>query len=311
MTENADVQHTHETSPTQFVQAGDIRFAYRRFGPRGGIPLLLLNYFAAHMDNWDPKLTNGFAAEHDVILVDYPGIGRSSGEAPSTVAALTNHCVAFCRAIDLTHLDVVGFSLGGAIAQQFGAAYPHIVRRIILLGSGPQGGEGMVFGDLSVDELDDVPALLMKAFFTPSEASQAAGRAYVERLKSRVDDRDTSVSKQSASVQLAALREWGIIPPSDRFEMLSKIPHPTLIVHGNKDVVLMPINAFLMAEHLPNAQLIVYPDASHGAQSQHAEIFLEHAALFLTDRTGCGAGRDDGERGQHRAPGSLKVIPPL
>jgi pimeloyl-ACP methyl ester carboxylesterase len=302
---------THETAPTQFVQAGDIRFAYRRFGPRGGIPLLLLNYFAAHMDNWDPKVTNGFAAEHDVILVDYPGIGRSSGETPSTVAALTNHCVAFCRTIDLTHFDVVGFSLGGAIAQQLGAEYPDMVRRIILLGSGPQGGEGMVFGDLSVDDLDDVPALLMKAFFTPSEASQAAGRAYVERLKSRVDDRDTSVSKQSALAQLAALREWGTIPPSDRFAMLSKIHHPTLIVHGNKDVVLMPINAFLMAEHLPNAQLIMYPDASHGAQSQHAEIFLEHVNLFLKDRTGCGAGSDDGESGRHRAPGSSKVIPPL
>jgi pimeloyl-ACP methyl ester carboxylesterase len=119
------------------------------------------------------------------------------------------------------------------------------------------------------------------------------------------------VSKQSALAQLAALREWGTIPPSDRFAMLSKIHHPTLIVHGNKDVVLMPINAFLMAEHLPNAQLIMYPDASHGAQSQHAEIFLEHVNLFLKDRTGCGAGSDDGKSGRHRAPGSSKVIPPL
>ena len=123
----------------------------------------------------------------------------------------------------------------------------------------------------------------MNAFFTPSWASQAAGRAYVERLKSRVDDRDASVSKQSALAQLAALREWGTIPPSDRFAMLSKIHHPTLIVHGNKDVVLMPINAFLLAQHLPDAQLVMYPDASHGAQSQHAEIFLEHARLFLSE----------------------------
>jgi pimeloyl-ACP methyl ester carboxylesterase len=192
---------THETAPTRSVQAGDVQFAYRRFGPRGAAPLLLLNYFAAHMDDWDPKITNGFAEEHDVILVDYPGIGRSSGQTPSKVAALTNACVAFCRAIGLTQFDVVGFSLGGMIAQELGAEHPGLLRRIMLLGTGPRGGEGLVFDDLSVEELDDPSALLRKAFFTPSEASQASGRAYMERLKSRSADRDTSVSRQSASAE--------------------------------------------------------------------------------------------------------------
>jgi pimeloyl-ACP methyl ester carboxylesterase len=271
----------HETAPTQFVQAGNVQFAYRRLGPRGATLLLLCNYFAAHMDDWDPNVTNGFAAEHDVILFDYPGIGRSSGETPSTEAVLTRHCVAFCRAISLTQFDIVGFSLGGVIAQQLAAEYPDLLRRIILLGTGPRGGEGMVFDDLSVDELNDTQALLMKAFFTQSEASQASGRAYMERLKSCSTDRDTPVSKQSALAELAAIREWGVIPATSRFAMLSKIRHPTLIVHGNKDVVVKPINAFLLVEHLPNAQLIMYPDASHGAQSQHAEVFLQHVRLFL------------------------------
>jgi pimeloyl-ACP methyl ester carboxylesterase len=272
---------THETTPTQSVQVGDLQFAYPRFGPRGATPLLLCNYFAANMDDWDPKVTNGLAAEHDVILFDYPGIGRSSGQTPSKVAALTNACVAFCRAIGLTQFDVVGFSLGGMIAQELGAEHPDLLRRIILLGTGPRGGEGLVFDDLSVEELDDPSALLRNAFFTPSEASQASGRAYMERLKSRSADRDTPVSRQSASAELAAIREWGVIPASDRFAMLSKIQHPTLIVHGNKDVVVVPINAFLLAERLPNAQLIMYPDCSHGAQSQHAEVFLQHVKLFL------------------------------
>jgi pimeloyl-ACP methyl ester carboxylesterase len=271
---------THETAPTLFAPVGDAQFAYRGFGPRGATPLLLCTYFAANMDDWDPKVTNGLAAEHDVILFDYPGIGRSSGETPSTVTALTRRCVAFCRAIGVTQFDVIGFSLGGMIAQQLGAEYPDLLRRIILLGTGPRGGEGLVFDDLSVDELDDTSALLMKAFFTQSEASQASGRACMERLKSRRTDRDTPVSKQSALAELAAIREWGVIPASDRFAMLSEIRHPTLIVHGNKDVVVMPINAFLLAEHLPNAQLIMYPDSIHGAQSQHADIFLEHVKLF-------------------------------
>jgi pimeloyl-ACP methyl ester carboxylesterase len=144
-------QHTHETTPTQFVESGSIRFAYRRFGRRGGTPLLLLNYFAANLDKWDPKVTNGFAADRDVILFDYPGIGGSSGETPSTVAALTNPCVDFCRVLDLTRFDILGFSLGGMIAQQLAADHPGMIRRIILSGTGPRGGEGMVFEDLSAD----------------------------------------------------------------------------------------------------------------------------------------------------------------
>jgi pimeloyl-ACP methyl ester carboxylesterase len=132
---------THETAPTRFVQVGDVRFAYRRFGRRGGLPLLLLNYFAANMDAWDPKVTNGLAAERDVILFDNAGVGSSSGETPSTVAAMTTGCVEFCRALDLRNFDVVGFSLGGMIAQQLAFEYPDMVRRMILMGTGPRGGK--------------------------------------------------------------------------------------------------------------------------------------------------------------------------
>jgi pimeloyl-ACP methyl ester carboxylesterase len=274
-------QHVHETAPTQFVQAGDVRAAYRRFGKRGAPPLLLLNYFAAHMDDWDPRITNGLAAARDVIIFDYPGIGRSTGTTPSTVAAMTKDFIGFCRALDLNSFDIVGFSLGGMIAQQLASEFPDMARRVILLGTGPRGGEGMTFTELTVDELDDPAGLLMNAFFTPSDASQAAGHAYLERLKLRTTDRDEPVPRQAAIAQLESIREWGAIPSENRFAMLGQIRQPTLIVHGSKDVVVMPINAFLLAQHLPNAQLIMYPDASHGAQSQHAEVFLEHARLFL------------------------------
>src|ERR1700684_4013488 len=275
-------QDTHEITHTQFAEAGGIRFAYRRFGRRGGTPLLLLNYFASNLDKWDPKVTNGFAAERDVILFDYPGIGGSSGETPSTVTALTNPCVGFCRALGLTRVDVLGFSLGGMIAQHIAADHPDVVRRIILSGTGPRGGEGMVFEDLSADELDDEADLIMNAFFTQSEPSKAAGRAFLERTKLRVENRDAPVSKQAALAEAAAIREWGVIPETERFAMLGKIHHPTLIVHGSKDVVIIPINAFLLAQHLPSAQLIMYPDASHAAYSQYAENFLENARLFLS-----------------------------
>jgi pimeloyl-ACP methyl ester carboxylesterase len=132
-------QHVHETAPTQFVQAGDVRVAYRRFGKRGAPPLLLLNYFAAHMDDWDPRITNGLAAQRDVIIFDYPGIGRSTGTTPSTVAAMTKDFVGFCRALDLDSFDIVGFSLGGMIAQQLASEFPDMARRIVLLGTGHAG----------------------------------------------------------------------------------------------------------------------------------------------------------------------------
>jgi pimeloyl-ACP methyl ester carboxylesterase len=121
----------------------------------------------------------------------------------------------------------------------------------------------------------------MNAFFTQSEPSKAAGRAFIERTKLRVENRDAPVSKQAAFAEAAAIREWGVIPQTDRFAMLRQIHHPTLIVHGSKDVVIKSINAFLLAQHLPDAQLIMYPDASHAAYSQYAENFLENARLFL------------------------------
>ena len=272
---------THETAPTRFVQVGDARFTCRRFRRPGGLPLLLLNYFAANMDDWDPKVTNGFAAERHVILFDNAGVGSSTGEMPSTVAAMTKDCVDFCCALDLKNFDVVGFSLGGMVAQQLAFEYPDMIRRMILLGTGPRGGEGMTFTELSTDLLADPVALLMSAFFTPSEASKAAGQAYIERLKLRVADRDAPVSMKAAGAQLEAIREWGSIPLRDRYAMLPRIHQRTLIVHGSKDIVVMPINAFLLAQYLPDAQLVMYPDASHGAQSQHAEVFLQHTRLFL------------------------------
>lgn len=194
---------------------------------------------------------------------------------------MTKDCVDFCRALDLKSFDVLGFSLGGMIAQQLAFQYPDMIRRMILLATGPRGGEGMTFTELSPDELADPVALLMNAFFTPSKVSKAAGQAYIERLMLRIANRDAPVSMKAAGAQLEAIREWGTIPSTDRYAMLTRIYQRALIVHGSKDIVVIPINAFLLAQHLPDAQLVMYPDASHGAQSQHAEVFLQHARLFL------------------------------
>jgi pimeloyl-ACP methyl ester carboxylesterase len=233
------------------------------------------------MDGWDPDVTNSLAADHEVILFDNAGVGASGGKTPPTVAEMTNPCVVFCRALGLKQIHVAGFSLGGMIAQQLALEHPELVRRLILLGTGPRGGEGMTFTELSPEEQADPVAFLLAAFFSPSEASQAAGHEYLKRLESRKNDLDLPVSRESVVAQLAAIREWGTIPATGRYATLKSITHPTLIVHGNKDIVVTPINAFILAEHLPNAQLIMYPDANHAAYSQYAENFVENARLFL------------------------------
>jgi pimeloyl-ACP methyl ester carboxylesterase len=271
----------HATAPNLVATAGGIQYAYRRFGRRGRPPLLFLNYFAANLDAWDPKITDGFAANDDVILLDGAGIGRSGGETPSTVATMTEGCFQFCQALGLKSLDIVGFSLGGMIAQQLAFDYPDLVRRMILLGTGPRGGEGMTFTELSTDDLADPVTLLKSAFFTPSKSSQAAAEAYLGRLSLRTAELDAPVLTEAAGAQLNAIRDWGLIPSTDRYAMLAMIQQPTLIVHGSKDIVVPPINGFLLAQHMPKAKLIMYPDANHGAQSQYAEDFLQQARQCL------------------------------
>ena len=275
--------HAHDTVPTQFVEANGIRFAYRRFGKPGTIPLLLLGYFNSNMDGWDPDVTNGLAADHEVILFDNAGVGASGGTTPHVVAEMTKPCVALCRTLGLNQIHVVGFSLGGMIAQQLALEHPQLIGRLLLLGTGPRGGEDMTFTELSPEEAADPVAFLLAAFFSPSETSQADGREFVKRVESRKNDRDLPVSRDSAVAQLAAIREWGTIPDSGRYAALKSITHPTLIIHGNKDIVVTPINAFILAEHLPNAQLIMYPDSNHAAFSQHRKAFLEHVKIFFSN----------------------------
>jgi pimeloyl-ACP methyl ester carboxylesterase len=273
---------TYSQTPSHVVRAtSGIDFAYRRMGNRGGTPLVLANYFAANMDDWDPLIVDGLAADRDVITFDYPGIGASTGATPATVAEFAVDCIAFVHALGLKIVDFLGFSLGGMVAQRIASSHPKTIRRMILCGTGPRGGEKMTFDELSADELNDPEALLLNAFFTSSDASQAAGRAYLNRLNRRAAHRDKPVTTAAATAQLRAIRDWGQIPNTARYAMLRTIRQPTLIVHGVKDVVVDSVNAVILEENLSDAILLMLPDASHGAQSQHADVFLANTRLFL------------------------------
>jgi pimeloyl-ACP methyl ester carboxylesterase len=272
---------SHETAPTEFITSNGIRFAYRRFGKRGRRPLVFLQYLTAGLDDWDPLITNGLALDHDVVLVNNVGVASSSGETPNTIDQMARDISGFCNGMGFKEIDVVGFSIGGMIAQQLALDRPKLLHRMMLWGTGPRGGEGMTFSELSEKDKIDPVVFLLAAFFTPTEASQSAGKAFVERMAWRREGRDKPVSKQTEDGQITALRTWGSVPSSGGNQTLKNIKQKTLIIHGNNDSVVQPINALLLAQHLPEAHLVVFPDSSHGAPYQHASSFLKIADLFL------------------------------
>jgi len=284
--------HTHHTAPTQFIEAAGIRFAYRRFAnPRVGeapdIPLLFFVHFSGTMDHWDPALTDGFAQDREVILFNNAGVSSSSGEVPRSIEEMAQHAAAFIDALGIKKLDAFGFSMGGLIAQQFTIERPALVRKLILVGTGPRSGEGMASLTPEAQQIfgakyDPPDELWLRVFFTPSERSQAAGRKYLERQRARKENRDPLPNEKVAPAQVAALQKWGA-PAKDPYAYLKRIAQPTLVVNGSSDVIIYTVNSYILQQHLPNAQLILYPDSNHGSQYQYPELFVEHVTQFLKD----------------------------
>ena len=278
-------QHTHQTAPTQFVDAAGIRFAYRRFGKSGGVPLVFNIHFTGTMDHWDPAVTDGFAKDREVILFDNAGISSSSGEVPTSIEEMAADGAAFVKALGLTVVDVLGFSLGGLIAQTLAIAEPKLVRRVVLVGTGPRSGEGMATLTPEAQEIfgatyEEPDNLWLRVHFSPSERSQAAGREFLKRFRLRREGRDPEVSDKAAPAQLAALAKWGA-PRENRYEYLKALTQPTLVVNGGADVIIYTVNSFILQQNIPNAQLILYPDANHGSLYQYPELFVRHVSLFL------------------------------
>ena len=282
---NSTETASNTTAPTQYLTAGDNTYAYRRFGSGPGVPLLFLQHFTGTLDNWDSAVTDPLALGRPVILFDSPGIGRSSGQVPETVAGMADHAMKFLDALSLTRVDVLGFSLGGMVAQVIALRRPALLRRIVLTGTGPAGGVGVAMDrpellKIFVDEKMPPGDKLLTLFFETTETSQSAGRQFVERLARRTEDKDTPTTAEAAGAQLAAMAAWSRIGGQDH-AALKKITQPALVTNGNHDIMIPTVNSFTLAEHMPNAQLIIYPDSGHGSLFQHAGAFTSHVAEFL------------------------------
>ncbi len=282
---------THVTAPTRFVEANGIRYAYRRFGSESGTPLVFLQHFRGGLDNWDPLVTDGLAQGRPVILFNNAGVASSSGETPNTIDAMGEHAADFIGALGLSHVDVLGFSIGGYIAQALTLRHPALVKRLILVGTGPRASEPSNDPKYPQYATSTDPGTgeagleaFLYLFFSPSASSQGAGRAFWERRHLRKKDTDPPSSAQAMKAQQAAIAEWREVR-GERFGELKRIAQPTLVINGNRDIMVPTINSFTLSQRIPNAQLISYPDSGHGSHFQYPDLFLAHARLFL-DRDG-------------------------
>lgn len=273
---------TYANAPNRTVDVGGTRFAYRELGAMSGVPVIFLNHLAAVLDNWDPRVVDGIAAKHRVIVFDNRGIGASEGSTPDTIEAMARDAIAFIRALGFGQVDLLGFSLGGMVSQVIAELEPQLVRKMILAGTGPAGGVG-------IDKVTQVTILdMLKGYLTFKDPKQylfftttANGRResgkFIKRLKERTEDRDKPISIGAFRTQLKAIHAWGAQRPSD----LSTIQQPVFVANGDNDRMVPTSNTFDLAKRLPNSEIKIYPDAGHGGIFQFHDEFVAQSLEFL------------------------------
>ena len=277
-----DVVTSYKNAPTRTVSAGGVDFAYRELGPETGVPVVFVTHLAAVLDNWDPRVVDGIAAKHRVITFDNRGVGASTGSTPNTIQAMAKDAVTFIRALGLSKVDLLGFSMGGMIAQVIVQDEPQLVRKLILAGTGPAGGEG-IKNVTRLSHLDTIRGLLTLQdpkqflFFTRTPSGRRAGKEFLGRLEERTSNRDKAISLRSYGAQLTAIHRWGLEQPHD----LSVIRQPVLVANGESDRMVPTKNSADLARRLPDSKLVIYPDAGHGGIFQFHGQFVDKALEFL------------------------------
>jgi pimeloyl-ACP methyl ester carboxylesterase len=270
---------------TKTVDVEGTPFAYREVGPATGVPVIFLHHFTAGLDDWDPAVVDGIARERRVILVDLRGVGGTGGATPDSVEAMADDAMAFLDVLGLSTVDLLGFSLGGMVAQVIVQQRPELVRRVILAGTAPAGDQGPAATGAVLQAAVEKAGAQGKhpkhfLFFSPTATSQAAADSFLARLDQRTKDRDAPVTNETIGAQLVALAKWeqGSSPAG-----LTNVDKPVLVVNGDDDTMLPTVSSFHLAQLLPDAQLSIYPDSGHGGIFQHHDLFVAQALDFLRD----------------------------
>jgi pimeloyl-ACP methyl ester carboxylesterase len=276
---------THQTAKTQLVDSDGDTYAYRRLGAaNGGPPLLMLQHYRGNLDNWDPALVDELAAEREVIIVDYAGVASSTGNPASTVAEMAHQIIAFVDALALTEIDLLGFSIGGFVAQDIALVRPRLVRKLVLAATGPRGAPGMHGWRQDIADHAREPGIggddLLYIFFAHTETSQAKGGEFLGRFLRRTDDRDPVASVDVRDAQYDAVLEWGI-PDHSALQRLTGIESPTLIIQGDNDLMIPTKESHLMAGLIPDARIRIWPDAAHAFLFQYPSEVAGEVNSFL------------------------------
>ena len=276
------VVSSYADAPTRTISAGGVTIAYRELGPKGGIPVFFFVHLAATLDNWDPRIIDPIAKHRNVITFNQRGVGASSGQVPDSIELMADDAYSFIKALGFDKIDIFSFSLGGMIAQDLAVKHPDLVRKLVLTGTGPAGGQDIdkVAGTTYYDILraaltrSDAKEFL---FFNRNATGKPAAKAFIKRLQERTVDRDAPISVKAFQTQLKAIKKWGRSAPAD----LSKLTQPTLIANGDNDRMVPSVLSEDLHRRITGSELIIYPDSGHGAIFQFHDKFAPAAVEFL------------------------------
>ncbi|MCG7338874.1 alpha/beta hydrolase [Staphylococcus sp. ACRSN] len=280
---------TNFTLPTEnsYISVGEIDYAYKKLGKNDGIPLVFLIHFRGTMENWDPAMLEHIAAERPVILFDNTGIGYTNGETPTTIAEMSEDAFQFITALGYEQVDLLGFSIGGMVAQVLTIQHPELIRKLILSGTSAAGGISPTHPKLQ-DAMhredgnqEDVVNTFLFLFYPDTEKGKKLGIASLKRI---LNQKTIESSLQVRDAQLAAIAKWSNGNHDQALNQLNKIQQPTLVINGDNDIMVPTENSIILSKNIPDAQLIIYPKAGHGHLHQHPYRFAQHVNLFLNEK---------------------------
>lgn len=270
----------------EYLKVGSTEFAYKKLGQEEGIPLVFIIHFRGTMENWDPLMLENIAKERPVILFDNVGVGYTNGETPNSINVMAEDTYKFIHGLGYQQVDILGFSIGGMVAQSLAIHHPDLVRKLILSGTGPAGGIGpshpkmeeMMYKSEGSEE--DAIETFLFLFYPETEKGRELGKQSLKRIFSQ-KTKDSTLQVRDA--QLVAIAQWTNEDFDNAKKELNNIENPTLVINGDNDIMVPTENSFMLSQNISDAQLIIYPNAGHGHLFQHPVRFANHVNTLLNE----------------------------